>query len=339
MLRLIDANLNRASEGLRLLEDISRFISNDAPLSAALKSMRHDILGEHFPIQKELLSARNSAEDVAAFAEEEMRRADLPAIVSANARRVTESLRVLEECSKLPDLALNPATFKQARFALYELERTLTGKLLRREKRIAGLYVIIDTEIIGERDEEEVCHQAIRGGARIIQLRDKIRSKSEVLAGAQKLKEVCAHYDVLFIVNDYLDIALASGADGLHLGQGDLPIAVARRLLPIDKILGCSITTLEEAVKAEADTADYVAIGAIYPTPCKADAIVVGLERLCQVRKTTLLPVVAIGGIDRDNASAVIDAGADAVAVISAVVGVADIQDAARKLAKSIEKS
>lgn len=339
MLRLIDANLNRVSEGLRLLEDISRFIINDASLSAALKSMRHEILGEHFSLQKELLSARNSAEDVAAFAEEEMRRADLPAIVSANARRVTESLRVLEECSKLPDLALDPARFKQARFALYELERTLTGKLLRREKRITGLYVIIDTEIIGERDEVEICRQAIRGGARTIQLRDKTRSKAEVLAGAQKLKEVCDQYDVPFILNDYLDIAIASRADGLHLGQGDLPVSIARRLLPIDKIIGCSTTTLEEAVKAEADGADYVAVGAIYPTPCKADAVVVGLERLGQARKVTSLPIVAIGGIDIENAPEVIDAGADAIAVISAVVGAANVQDAARKLAERIEKN
>lgn len=339
MLRLIDANLNRVSEGLRLLEDISRFIINDASLSAALKSMRHEILGEHFSLQKELLSARNSAEDVAAFAEEEMRRADLPAIVSANARRVTESLRVLEECSKLPDLALDPAKFKQARFALYELERTLTGKLLRCEKRITGLYVIIDTEIIGERDEVEICRQAIRGGARTIQLRDKTRSKAEVLAGAQKLKEVCAQYDVPFIVNDYLDIAIASRADGLHLGQGDLPVSIARRLLPIDRIIGCSTTTLEEVVKAEADGADYVAVGAIYPTPCKADAIVVGLERLCQARKVTSLPIVAIGGIDIENAPEVIDAGADAIAVISAVIGATDVQDAARKLAERIQKN
>jgi thiamine-phosphate pyrophosphorylase len=160
-----------------------------------------------------------------------------------------------------------------------------------------------------------------------------------VLAGAQKLKEVCAQYDVPFIVNDYLDIAIASRADGLHLGQGDLPVSIARRLLPIDKILGCSTTTLEEAVKAEADGADYVAVGAIYPTPCKADAVVVGLERLCQARKVTSLPIVAIGGIDIENAPEVIDAGADAIAVISAVVGAANVQDAARKLAERIEKN
>ena len=115
MLRLIDANLNRISEGLRLLEDVARFILNDAALSAALKSLRHELLGEYSSFQKELLSARDSAQDVAAFAEEQMSRTDLPAIVTANARRVEESLRVLEEISKLPDLALDPVKFKQAR--------------------------------------------------------------------------------------------------------------------------------------------------------------------------------------------------------------------------------
>ena len=194
MLRLIDANLNRISEGLRLLEDIARFILNDAALSAALKSLRHELLRQHSSLQKELLSARDSAGDVAAFAEEDMHRADLPAIVTANARRVEESLRVLEEISKLPDLALDPAKFKQARFTLYELERALTGKILRVEKRIAGLYVIIDPEALGGRDEQEVCRQAIRGGAKAIQLRDKKRSRAEILAAVQKLGEVCAQY-------------------------------------------------------------------------------------------------------------------------------------------------
>ena len=337
MLRIIDANLNRISEGLRLLEDVARFILNDAALSAELKSLRHELLGEHSSLQKELLSARDSTEDVAAFAEEEMLRTDLHAIVTANARRVDESLRVLEEISKLPDLALDPAKFKQARFTLYELERALTGKILRVEKRIAGLYVIIDPEALGGRDEQEVCRQAICGGAKAIQLRDKKRSRAEILAAVQKLMEVCAQHDVPFILNDYLDIVLASEADGLHLGQGDLPVSVARRLLPIDKILGCSATTLEEALQAEAGGADYIAVGAIYPTPSKAGAIVVGLERLRQIREAISLPIVAIGGIDGKNAPAVVEAGADAIAVISAVCSAADVEEAARKLAERME--
>ncbi len=338
MLRLIDANLNRISEGLRLLEEVARFLLNDAALSAALKSLRHELLDHS--LQKALLDARGSAEDVAAFAEEE-RRADLPAVVTANARRVEESLRVLEEFSKLPqphpDLDLDPEKFKKARFALYELERALTGKILRCEKRIAGLYVIIDPEALRGRDEQEICRQAIRGGAKAIQLRDKKRSKAEILAAAKKLKEVCAQYDVPFILDDYLDVALASGADGLHLGQGDLPISVARRLLPIDKLLGCSTTTREEALQAEAEGADYIAVGSIYPTPSKAGAIVVGLERLRQIRKAVSLPIVAIGGIDGQNAPAVVEGGADAIAVISAVLGTEDVEGATRKLTKRME--
>lgn len=341
MLRVIDVNLNRISEGLRLLEDVARFLLDDAALSAALKSLRHELLGVHSSRQKELLSARDSAEDVAAFAEEEMRRADIPAIVTANARRVAESLRVLEEFYKLPqsytNLDLDPEIFKKARFALYELERALMGRILRHHKRIEGLYVIIDPEALGGGDAVEVCRQAIRGGAKAIQLRDKKRSRAEVLAEAQKLKQVCAEYDVPFILNDYLDITLACGADGLHLGQGDLPISISRHLLPIDKILGCSTNTLEEALKAESDGADYIAVGAIYPTPSKEGAIVVGLERLCQIRGAVSLPIVAIGGIDVNNAPEVVGAGADAIAVIGAILGAEDVEGAARRLRERME--
>lgn len=335
MLRLIDANLNRISEGLRLLEDIARFILNDARLAAELKSLRHELLDT--PLQKELLSARNSAGDVAALAEEEARRQDLPAIVTANSKRVEESLRVLEEFGKLPEVSLDSSSFKKARFDLYEIEKNMVGKLLRQEKRISGLYVIIDPEALRDRDELEVCRQAIRGGAKAIQLRDKKRSKGEILARARELKEVCAQFEVLFILNDYLDIAIASGADGLHLGPGDLPISAARQLLPIDKILGCSTITLEQALKAEADGADYVAVGSIYPTSSKAGATVVGPERLRQIRDGISIPIVAIGGIDEKNVSEVIQAGADSVAVIGAVLGAEDVEGAARRLAEMME--
>jgi thiamine-phosphate pyrophosphorylase len=158
-----------------------------------------------------------------------------------------------------------------------------------------------------------------------------------VLVEAQKLKRVCAEYEVPFIVNDYLDITLACGADGLHLGQGDLPIAVSRHLLPIDKILGCSTTTVEEALKAESEGADYIAVGAIYPTPSKAGAVVVGLERLCQIRGAVSIPIVAIGGIGVENAPEVVEAGADAIAVIGAVLGAEDVEETARRLRESME--
>jgi len=142
---------------------------------------------------------------------------------------------------------------------------------------------------------------------------------------------------VLFIVNDYLDIALAAEADGLHLGQDDLPIEVARKLLPMDKILGCSTTTVDQAIAAESEGADYIAVGSMYPTPSKETAEVVGLDRLRQIRQAVTSPLVAIGGITKDNAAEVIAAGADAVAVISAVLQAEDIEEATRQIIDRLE--
>jgi len=337
MLRLIDANINRLNEGLRLLEDVARFLLNDETLSTRLKSLRHGISEGIQPVQKSLLSARDVEGDVTAFNEEDMKREDVPALVAANARRATESLRVLEEFAKLPDSKLDPERFKQARFAVYNIERELMGKVLRREKRITGLYVIIDPEALGDRDEVETCRQAIRGGARVVQLRDKKRYRSEVLEAARKMKDACATADVALIINDYVDITVASAADGVHLGDCDLPVAEARLLLPLDKLIGRTTRTVEQARQAEADGADYVAVGAMYPTSSKEQPMVVGPERLKQIRDAVSLPLVAIGGINVDNVADVIDAGADAVAVMSAVLDAGDVETAARKLAQRME--
>jgi len=337
MFRLIDANLNRLSEGLRLLEDVARFILNDATLSSRLKALRHDLLIKTESFQQTLLTARDAEGDVTAFSKETMSRSDVNDVVTANARRVTESLRVLEEFAKLPDIDLDPMKFKRARFAIYEIEKEISGKVSRRGKRIAGLYVIIDREALGRKDVVETCRQAIRGGANIIQLRDKLGNKSRMLNSARQIKEVCITSDIPFIMNDCMDIALASGADGLHLGQEDIPVSVARRLLPIDKLIGCSTTTVKESLQAEADGADYIAVGSIYPTQSKKSVTVVGLERLREIREAVSLPIVAIGGINADNAQNVIDAGADAIAVISAILANDDIEQATRKIAERLE--
>ena len=337
MLRLIDANLNRLSEGLRLLEDVARFMLNDAALSSRLKTLRHDTIAECAPLHRSLLTARDSRNDVSAFSSEEMRRADVPSVVSANARRATESLRVLEEFAKLPDTQLDPMTFKKARFAVYDIERELAGRVARSEKRIEGLYVIIDREALGERDEVDICRKAIRGGARVVQLRDKSRSKARVIESAQRLSEVCISSGIPFIMNDYADVAIAAKADGVHLGQGDLPVPAARRLLPIDMLIGCSAKTTEQAQQAEADSADYLAVGSIYPTTSKVDTTVVGIDGLRRIRESVSLPIVAIGGITADNAGATVDAGADAVAVIGAVLGTDDVERAARRIAERLE--
>ncbi len=342
-LRIIDANLNRTGEGLRFLEDVARLELNDVALTRKLKVMRHQILESDWAFQCRLLGARNSESDVGIDIEtpgEENQR-ELPIVVVANARRVQESLRVLEEIAKLPDTPpeLDPQRFKQARFDLYTIEQTLLTRLMRQDKikRLPGLYVILDTRVLNERSPIEVAGQVIRGGARVIQLRDKLRSKKELLALARELKELCAEHNVLFIVNDFLDLALATDADGLHLGQDDLPVKVARKLLPIDKILGCSARTVAQAMAAKAGGADYIAVGSIYPTTSKETAEVVSLERLRQIRKAVTLPLVAIGGITRDNAAEAVAAGAEAVAVISAVFQARSPEEAARQITATLE--
>jgi thiamine-phosphate pyrophosphorylase len=294
-------------------------------------------------LQRQLLVSRNSGGDVAAFAEApaEGVRGNAAAIATANARRAQESLRVLEEVAKLypQTSALDWKRFRHARFDLYKLEQDLVLRLLRQEKagKMSGLYVLIDTQALKGRSEVEVARGAIRGGATVIQLRDKQRNKRELLPIAQGLKALCASSGIPFLINDHLDLALAADADGLHLGQGDLPFSEARRLLPQDKLLGCSAATLEEAIKAESDGADYIAVGSIYKTTSKSDFRLAGVETLHQVKEAVSIPVVAIGGIDEDNLAEVIVAGADAVAVIGAVLGAEDIEMAARRLRAKME--
>jgi len=328
-------------EGLRFLEDLARLILNDAALTRQLKTLRHDLVTGDWSFHQQLLQSRDAEGDVGINIEApgQEKQRELPITVVANARRVQESLRTLEELSKLPDVPpkLDPEKFKQARFKLYTIERNLLSRLLRRDKtrHIAGLYTIIDSRALKGRTHLEVASQVISGGAKIIQLRDKLLSKGELLSIAHQLRNLCAEHNVLFIINDYLDIALATEADGLHLGQNDLPIKVARRLLPIDRILGGSVTTEDQAITTEAEGADYIAVGAIYPTTYKETATVVGVERLRQVRQATSLPLVAIGGINRDNAAEVMAAGADSVAVISAVLEAESPEEAARQIIDS----
>lgn len=342
-LRIIDANLNRAGEGLHLLEDFARLILSDANLTRQLKTMRHEVLKGDRLFNQQLIEARNAGGDVGVEIEapDEAEGRDWPIVVVANSRRVQEALRTLEELAKVPSIAprLDGGKFKRARFALYTIERELLSKLSRQDKTelLTGLYAVIDSQALGSRSHLEVADQLIRGGTKIIQLRDKFRGRGELLPIARELKKLCAGHGVLFIMNDYLDVAVAAGADGLHLGQKDLPIAIARKLLPIDVILGCSVTTVHQAKVAEAGGADYIAVGSIYPTSSKEKPKVIGLERLRQIRRAVGLPLVAIGGINKDNVAEVIAAGANAVAVISAVLQAADSKKAARQITAKFE--
>ena len=333
-LRIIDANLNRTSEGLKLLEDVARFLLDDAAISQQLESMRHGLAQNAQSLSIKLLSQRDTEHDVAIETVSE--RQDMADIIIANAKRAEESLLVMEELAKLPDISriLDSSELKQTRLALYTIERRLLSKILREEKkkRLIGLYVILDTKALAGRDELQVAGEIIQGGAKAIQLRDKQRSKGKLLPIAQKLKILCADSGVLFIINDYLDLALTSEADGLHIGQEDLPLPAVRKELPVDRIVGCSVTTVSQAIKAQDEGADYIGVGSMFPTTTKKNAILVGVDMLKQIRQAVSSPLVAIGGINEENVEQVMAAGADSVAVVGAVLGKEDVKVAAQQL-------
>jgi thiamine-phosphate pyrophosphorylase len=340
-LRIIDANLNRIGEGLRVLEEIARLSLNDTSLTQQLKDIRHDIVRVDNSFQQKLINARDSDGDVGAdmLVAGEQKPRDTRDTVIANARRAQESLRVLEEIARVPELKLDTGKYKNARFSLYSIEKELLLKVSRQDKlhKLTGLYVIIDTAWLKGRSYQEVTAQAIRGGARVIQLRDKEHNKKELLPIAQEMRDLCRENDILFIVNDYLDIALAVDADGLHVGPDDLPVEIARQLLHLDKILGGSARTVDRAAVLSAEGADYIGVGAMFPTDTKGGAEVVGIERLREIKEAVNMPIVAIGGIKENNIKDVINAGVDAVAVISAVLGADNIEKATRQLANAFE--
>jgi thiamine-phosphate pyrophosphorylase len=338
--RIIDASLNRAAEGLRFLEDAARFLLNDAGLTEQIKTLRHTLVTSGWNFQKQLIESRDSEGDVGANLQVEPGSKDLPLAIVANSRRVQEALRTLEELAKVvgDNLPLNADKLQQARFNLYSIEKNLIARLLRQEKtiQIKGLYAVLDTEALKGRAHLEIAQQIIGAGVKIIQLRDKTTGKKELLVIAQKLKDLCKANGVLFIVNDHLDVTLAVKADGLHVGQEDLPVSIARKYVPMDMIIGCSVFSPEEAQKAVIDGADYVAVGAVFQTPTK-ETTVVGLDRVRLVREAVNVPLVAIGGINAENAARVKNIGANSIAVISAILGAESPENAAREIMKKFE--
>ncbi len=200
-----------------------------------------------------------------------------------------------------------------------------------------SLYVVTDPVLKGDRPLEEVCDAALEGGAGILQLRDKKASTRTLLDQARLLLDLCRRRGALFLVNDRVDVALASGAHGVHLGREDLPVSQARRILGPEKIVGASVRTPAEARRAREEGADYIAANLVFPTSTKTDLEgPLGLEGVRALRKAVDLPLVAIGGIDERNAPEVIRAGADGVAVVSAVFSAPDPREAARRILRAV---
>ena len=200
------------------------------------------------------------------------------------------------------------------------------------------LYVIIDRAASGDRDLADVAAAAIRGGADVLQFRDKTASARAFMKEAERLLSVARRANVPLIINDRVEVALAVGADGVHLGQEDLPLAATRRILGPGRLIGQSTHSLDQARAASAGGADYIGFGPVFPTPTKPDYGSVGTALIGQVMQAVRIPVVCIGGIDAGNVEQVVHAGAERIAVVRAVCAAADPESAARDLKQTLEQ-
>lgn len=199
-------------------------------------------------------------------------------------------------------------------------------------KQDFSLYLVTDRRLMSTQTLTEAVEQAILGGCTMVQLREKESSSLEFYEQAQEVKRITDRYEVPLIINDRVDIALAVEAAGVHIGQSDLPVPDVRRLIGMEMLLGVSVSSLEEAGKAMEDGADYLGVGAMFPTGTKTDANAVSMEELQGIRCVTNLPIVVIGGINQENARLFRPMGIDGLAVVSAIIGQPDIRKAASQM-------
>ena len=316
MLRLLDANLDRAREGLRVAEDWARFVLNRRDLVEATKDLRQQLGACHL---QQYRQARHTATDSAAgLAHPAQQQRPSASVVAANCARAQEALRVLEEFGRSIDPQLSGVA-EHCRYRLYDLETRLLADQSRRQRLAAARLYLITSPVP---DLLAVVDQALSAGVSLLQHRSKLSDDLPRYREALALRELCAAHGALFIVNDRVDLALAVEADGVHLGQGDLPPQQARRLIGPDRLLGRSTHALSQLHQAEADGCDYVGVGPLHATPTKPGREPVGLDYLRQAAAEANVPFFAIGGVDASTLPAVLQAGGCLcrVAVVRAVM-------------------
>lgn len=194
------------------------------------------------------------------------------------------------------------------------------------------LYLVTDRRLMSTPTLPEAVEQAILGGCTMVQLREKEASASSFFKLAEEIKQITDRYEVPLIINDRIDIALAVGASGVHVGQNDIPASAVRNIIPHNMLLGVSAASVDEAIQAQCDGADYLGIGAMFPTGTKDDARAVTMDELCKIKKAVTIPIVAIGGINKHNIDSFHPMNIDGVAIVSAIIAESDIKGAATQL-------
>lgn len=322
--QIIDANLNRATEGLRVVEEVARFVIKDELLSKEIKERRHKLSA----IFKgyELIKFRNTSKDLGKYADfDDTAYRNLQEQVHRNFKRVEEGCRVIEEFSKLVSPEIAPKV-KEIRFSIYEIEKVFSERfknsLTKGQMVDFRLYVIVDEKYIN-RSLSAIVTEVCEGGATVIQIREKNKETKEFIEDAIVIRELTSNYKVTFIVNDRVDVALTSKADGVHLGRFDMPLPYARQFF--NGIIGKSVVSVEEAIEAQREGASYLGVGSLFPSPTKPKPTI-GLAVITEIKKAVKIPVIGIGGITLNRVKDVLSAGADGVCVSSDIFNYPDLR-------------
>ncbi len=364
--RMIDANFNRCSEGLRVLEDWSRFVADDAAASQSLKALRHQLhlIAQQWPLRDRLL-ARNSAADVGRTIEtsSEYQRPETTSLLHANFYRVQQSLRVLEETTKR--LGFDAKELEQLRYTSYELQKSVllsvesaaavsqvnmqldildaakpNAKSFQQRSQVlkkAQLYVLTD----GCSDETAfVSHLTMlaESGVDVIQLRAKHLNDRTLFSRAQLAAKLLAATSTLFIVNDRPDIAIACQADGVHVGQDELPVEQVRRIVGTELLIGLSTHDMLQIQQAHQTSANYIGVGPVFPSTTKSFDQPIGTDTLSEVIPIIEMPAFAIGGINQENINQVLATKFSRVVVQNAAGQGADVYSKVSALKKALQQ-
>ena len=339
--RILDATINRAGEGIRVVEDYVRMELGDQYLARELKQLRHDLtesVSSIDPVQR--IAARDSVGDVGRTiqVESEYRRDQIPGadsldpspphqpsggMIQANMTRAQQALRTIEEFSKTLDGGIATAV-EQLRYRAYTIEKSvLTTVVSLQNLAEANLYALIDGRH-AESDQAagllKLVKQLVDAEVSIIQLRDKTMTDRQLVEAGQAITKITRGSQTRFIMNDRADLAVAVNADGVHLGQHDLSVSAARRVVGASKMIGVSTHSIEQARQAVLDGANYIGVGPVFASSTKQFKTHVGLELVKSVAEEVRLPAFAIGGIDLQNVRDVVNAGMRRVAVSAALV-------------------
>jgi thiamine-phosphate pyrophosphorylase len=336
--RVLDAAANRAREGLRVAEDYCRFVLDDAFLCGELKTLRHD-LTEALTLlpPMTLLESRETQRDVgtALTTAAEQERTSPTEVAQVNLKRLQEALRSLEEFGKVRHAGM-ALELEQLRYRSYTLERAIVlGTTARQRLADARLYVLLSgSQCVAALDW--TIEEAVAGGVRVIQLREKGLSDRELLERARRASAAARRAGAVFVVNDRPDMARLVGADGVHLGQDDLPVKEARRILGPDALIGVSTHNLDQVRRAVLDGASYLGVGPAFPSTTKEFAELAGLEFVRAAVAETSLPAFVLGGVNRETLAQAVAAGAKRVAVSAAIARADDPRRAAAELLEGL---